>query len=394
MDVSAAWSRRPEPAGVARGIEWLFHERSLPVRLPALLLLATGCLLWLGNSPTIVDWALGLLAVAATVGGARRPLTTSLLTTGLLVLGFELGHTGPLVGKAAAAVALTELALRRGGWRPWLGAGALAAAYLLHPAGGAAAIGYRAVVMAGLPLVIGALLRNALDSAARAHRIADEIAARRRAEVAAARTAERSAIARELHDLIAHHVSSTVLRVGVARHALPQAPAAVLEVLDDIHSSGRETLADLRKLVAVLRDPRQTDTTLITAAELPEAIEAVVRRTCRLGPVVTTEIGDVATVDPVTAHTLLRLTQEGLANVVRHAGLGATARLTVTVGDGIDFSLSDNGSGAEPAPAGPGPAGLGLIGLAERVELLGGSMTAGPVATGWRLHACLPGRAR
>lgn len=388
--MSAARYRRPETTGVARGIEWLLDVRSLPVRLAVWLLLATGCLLWLGNSPTVADWVLGLLAVLVTAGGVRRPLATSLLTTGLLAAGFLLGHTGPLVGKGAAAVALAELAARRGGWRPWLGAVALAAAYLLHPAGGVAALGYRAVVMAGLPLLIGALLRSALDSATRAHRIAGELAARRRAEVAAVRTAERTAIARELHDLIAHHVSSTVLRVGVARHALPQAPAAVRDVLDDIHSSGRETLTDLRKLVAVLRDPAQADTVMMTAAELPAAIEAAVARTRRAGPAVVAEIGDVRAIDPVTAHTLLRLTQEGLANVARHAGCEATARLTVTVADGVDFTLCDNGSGGAP---GPGTTGLGLIGLAERVALLGGTFTAGPGEAGWRVRAHLPGRA-
>ncbi|WP_429424429.1 sensor histidine kinase [Nocardia sp. GAS34] len=378
--------------GVARGLEWLLDERSLPLRLTVWVTLATGCLLWLGNSPSPVDWVLGVGAVLATAGGARRPLATAVATIGMLALGFEFGHTGPIVGKVAATVALTELTVRRDGWRPWLGAGLLAAAYLLHPAGGAGATGYRAVVMAGLPLLIGGLLRGALDSAERARRSARELAEHREAEVSAARVAERTAIARELHDLIAHHVSSTVLRVGVARHSFPEAPPAVREVLEDIHLSGKETLADLRKLVAILRAPDAGGESLLAPAELPAAIDAAVVRTRRLGPRVETEVGDLGAIDAMSALTLLRLTQEGLANVARHGGSDATARLAIEIGDddGVDFLLFNTVPGGETSSAG---AGLGLIGLRERVQLLDGVLAAGPTPAGWRLAAHLPGRA-
>ncbi|MFE9323465.1 sensor histidine kinase [Nocardia sp. NPDC052278] len=380
--------RRAEP-GVARGVEWLLDGRSLPIRLSVWLALAVGCLLWLGDSPTVVDWVLGMGAVLVTVGGARLPLATSLAATGLLALGFEFGHTGPIVGKVAAAVALTELAVHRGGWRPWFGAAVLSAAYLLHTVGGTGATGYRAVVMAGLPLLIGGLLRAALDSAARARQATREVAQHRETAVAAARAAERTAIARELHDLIAHHVSSTVLRVGVARHALSDTSPAVRKVLDDIHASGKETLADLRKLVAILRDSNAAGESFVAPGDLPDAIEAAVRRTRQLGPAVETEIGDVTAVDAISALTLLRLTQEGLANVVKHGGSDAVARLVIGVADGVDFLLSNTEPNCEKVPA---ATGLGLVGLAERVELLGGRLTAGSTATGWRLAAHLPGR--
>ncbi|MFF0492742.1 sensor histidine kinase [Nocardia sp. NPDC004068] len=379
---------RSPDATVARGVEWLLDERSLPVRLPVLLLLGAGCLLSLYDSPTVVDWALGIGAVLATAGGARWPLATSLATTGLLALGFLVGDSGPIVGKVAAAVALAELAARQGGWRPWLGAVALAGTYLLHTAGGTAATGYRAVVMAGLPLLVGGLLRGALDTARRARSEAAATSRRRAAEVAAVRAAERTAIARELHDLLAHHISSTVLRAGVARHAVPDAPPALREVLDDIHASGRETLAELRTLVTILRDPTATGESFVGPAELPAALAAAVTRTRRLGPRVTAEIGDVSALDAVTALTLLRLTQEGLTNVVRHAGPDCEARLSISTGPETRFELTDTGR-AETAPA---STGLGLIGLAERVELLGGAFTAGPTGTGWRMTATLPGR--
>ncbi|WP_246124207.1 sensor histidine kinase [Nocardia bhagyanarayanae] len=381
---------RSEATGVTRGIEWLLSVRSLPVRLAVLLALAAGCMIWLTESATVLDWAIAVAAVGATAIAVWRPLEASLLTTALLAVGFEFGTTGPLAVKVSAAVVLTELAARHGSWRPWLGAAALVCAYLLHDDGGLGATGYRALVMAGVPLLIGGLLRGALESAARARRAAEELGMHRAAEVAAARMAERTAIARELHDLIAHHVSSTVLRVGVARHAIPEASPAVREVLDDIHASGKETLADLRKLVTILRDPDAAGESFVAPGDLLTAIETAVLRTRRLGNVVTDEIGDVASVDALSALTLLRLTQEGLANVVEHGGPGASARLVVDALDGVHFLLDSTISNGHTKSR---PSGVGLIGLAERVELLGGSFTAGPSATGWRLAAHLPGRA-
>src|SRR6185312_8076369 len=78
---------------------------------------------------------------------------------------------------------------------------------------------------------------------------------RRESESRAARADERSAIARELHDVVAHHVASMVLRVGVARHVLTDLDPRVDEVFDDVHGTGTAALAELRRLVAVLRNP-------------------------------------------------------------------------------------------------------------------------------------------
>lgn len=392
-----------DQAGVTRGVESWLDVRFVPVRLAVLLVAGVGCLLFLGDSPSPLDWVIGLLAVLVTAAGVRWPLATALLTSGLLLIGFEFGHTAPMVPKVAAAVALIELSARRGGWQPLLSAGALAVAYLLHPTGDFAANGYRAVVMAGAPLLVGGLLRAAAVRTERLRRETRELAARRDSEVTAARALERTAIARELHDLIAHHVSSTVLRVGVARHALPDAPPVMLEVLDDIHASGKETLADLRRLVSVLRDPTMAGESFVAPADLPAALTAVVHRAQQLGITVEAVVDEaVAEVDAVLALTLLRLTQEGIANIVQHAGPGAAAELTVAVRDGaIDFTLRDNGFAVHNNGSRHGtgsmelgrPAngrGLGLIGLRERVELLGGALTAGPAEPGWRLTADLP----
>ncbi|WP_238847145.1 sensor histidine kinase [Nocardia arthritidis] len=382
-------------SGVTRGVDWLLDARSLAVRTGVLLLLAVGCLALLSKDAGPVDWGIGLVAVLVTAGGVRWPLTTALAESGLLVLGFTVGHAGPLVVKVGAGIALTELAARRGGWPPLLAAAALAGAYLLH-GGEFAADGYRALVMAGFPLLIGGLLRTARESADRARQAADELAQRREADIAAARAVERTAIARELHDLIAHHVSSTVLRVGVARHAVPDTPPAVRAVLDDIHASGTETLADLRLLVSVLRDPAMTGESFTAPADLPAALSVITDRAQQLGHTVDASIDDAVTgTDALRALTLLRLTQEGMTNLVKYAP-DAVARLSIAVApDGsIDFSLCDNGIRSRRAASAVAGGGLGLIGLRERVELLGGEFDAGPTDSGWRLAARLPAPVR
>ncbi|WP_063632309.1 sensor histidine kinase [Nocardia brasiliensis] len=376
-----------------QGVQSWLDGRFVPVRAVALVCSAVGYLLFLAAAPSALDWLLALVAVSVAAGGVRWPFVSSLAVSGMLLLGFVLGDTGPVVAKVAAAIVLIELAARRSGPQPWLAAAALAAAYLLHPSGDLAANGYRAVVMAGAPLLVGALLRAARETAEHAHAQAVEIAQRRDAEIAAARALERTAIARELHDLIAHHVSSTVLRVGVALHAMPEAPAGVRDVLDSVHTSGKETLTDLRRLVSVLRDPALTEDPFIAPADLPAALDAVVARARQSGIEVGIAVADeVVEVDAVLALTVLRLTQEGVANVIKHAGPGTAAQLTVDLtADDLCFVLCDKGS---PRPTGervaaPGT-GLGLIGLRERVELLGGEFTAAASAAGWRLSACLP----
>ncbi|MFE3799891.1 sensor histidine kinase [Nocardia tengchongensis] len=101
---------------------------------------------------------------------------------------------------------------------------------------------------------------------------------------------------------------------------------------------------------------------------------------------------DVATADALRALTVLRLTQEGLANVAKHADPDASAWLRIAVGAAgdLDFTLRDNGSPGQ-APARQA-GGVGLVGLRERVELLDGVFNAGPCGSGWQIQARLPQR--
>jgi signal transduction histidine kinase len=215
-------------------------------------------------------------------------------------------------------------------------------------------------------------------------------------EANAARAGERTAIARELHDLVAHHVASMVLRVGVARHVLRDADPRVGEVFDDLHASGTTALADLRRLVAVLRNPAMvaggSGYLPIEPGALPDALAATVDRAAKTGLTVDASIDPaVAKLDAVRGLAVLRLTQEGLTNVAKHAGPSARARFCVRmVDDAVHWEITDDGGRSADPPPRAEP-GHGLAGMRERVELLGGTLTAGPEGTGWRLRTVLPG---
>src|SRR5262249_43458635 len=120
--------------------------------------------------------------------------------------------------------------------------------------------------------------------------------------------------------------------------------------------------------------------------DLPTALRAAVERTEAAGPRVTADIDpQVADLDAVLRLAVLRVVQEGLTNVLKHAG--SRARVTLTVGrhaGAVEVRLADDG------PATPAAPGHGLIGMRERVELAGGSLSTGPTAHGWRVHARMP----
>jgi signal transduction histidine kinase len=197
-----------------------------------------------------------------------------------------------------------------------------------------------------------------------------------------------------LHDVVAHHVASMVLRIGVARHVLPDLDPRVGEVFDDVHGTGTAALADLRRLVEVLRGPDgvrgDADLTAIEPAALPAALGAAVDRARRTGLRVEAEIDPaVGALDSVRGLAVLRLTQEALTNVAKHAGTSARAGLTVSVlrGD-VYWEVQDDGAGVPAAV--PSGGGHGITGMRERVEVLGGSLEVGRSGDGWRVATVLP----
>jgi signal transduction histidine kinase len=243
--------------------------------------------------------------------------------------------------------------------------------------------------------LLGLVVRTSRELGRQAEQRAVEEQRRRESESRAARADERSAIARELHDVVAHHVASMVLRVGVARHVLTDVDPRVGEAFDDVYGTGTAALADLRRLVAVLRNPDgvhgDAALTAIEPSALPAALGAAVDRARQAGITVEADIDPpVGSLDAVRGLAVLRLTQEALTNVAKHAGTSALARLSVSVVDGaVRWEISDNGRGQVPAAV-PSGGGHGIVGMRERVEVLGGQLEAGPTGAGWRVRTVLP----
>jgi signal transduction histidine kinase len=379
----------------------LFDARDTFVRMLLLDLSGVGYLVFApggDRAPTGLQWFLAVLAFASALVFHRGPVLNLLAQTTLLVLSIFF-IDDPMISIVGSSWALLELAM----WahRPrtiWLGTAVLCAAHLVDSIGDPIARIAQSIfglgVVVGVPLLLGLVIRTTRELGRQAEDRAADEQRRRESEARAARADERSAIARELHDVVAHHVASMVLRIGVARHVLPDLDPRVGEVFDDVHGTGTAALADLRRLVEVLRKPDgvrgDAALTAIEPSALPAALGAAVDRARRSGLTVEADVDPaVGGLDSVRGLAVLRLTQEALTNVAKHAGASARAQLTVSVVDGdLHWQVTDSGGGA-PAAVPPG-GGHGITGMRERVEVLGGALEAGPSGAGWQVRTVLP----
>ena len=230
----------------------------------------------------------------------------------------------------------------------------------------------------------GVFVRGRRQAAALAARNA---ALQRQAEQAV--TAERARIARELHDIVAHHLSVVVLQAAGAR-ACGRASEGTLE---KIERSGRQALTEMRRLLGILREPDEelALTPQPGLGELPALAESV--RAAGL-PVHLVVDGSGAALPPAVDVSAYRIVQEALTNVLKHAG---SAHAEVSIGyadDSVTIEVTDDGPGlraADPVWAETAPGGRGLAGMRERVALFGGDLRAGPRPDGgFTVRACLP----
>ncbi|HVC80229.1 MAG TPA: sensor histidine kinase [Chloroflexota bacterium] len=208
----------------------------------------------------------------------------------------------------------------------------------------------------------------------------------------AARAAERARIARELHDVVAHSVSVMVVQAGAARHIVREAPAQAHEALSAVESSGREAMAELRRLLGVLTYDSDEDPVNLQLAPQPgtEQLAALVRRVRDAGLPVNLSIrGQIQTLSPGMNLAVYRIVQEALTNALKYAGQACT-EVILSYGQGrLEVKIHDQGRGC---PESTGAAtGHGLAGMRERVALYGGRLEAGPDRNGgFLVRAWLP----
>ncbi|GAA3864904.1 sensor histidine kinase [Saccharothrix violaceirubra] len=198
---------------------------------------------------------------------------------------------------------------------------------------------------------------------------------------------ERGRIARELHDVVAHHMSVVSLQAGVARYVLDSDPDTARTAITTVADTSREALSELRRLLVVLRiDDRGELAPQPGLADLDRLVD----RTRQAGvPVAVEVLGTARTLPPGQDLCAYRVTQEALTNVLKHGGR-ATARITLDYRrDGV-LTLHVVNDGSPPPPPPPGHTPHGIQGMRERAGLYGGVVEAGPVEGGFGVVLRLP----
>ena len=256
-------------------------------------------------------------------------------------------------------------------------------------------------VFAG-PAVLAWLLGDSMQWRRGYYRSLEERAARaereRDAQAQIAVAAERARIARELHDVVAHHVSVMVVQADGAAFALETSPARTREALTAISRTGRQALTEMRRLLGVLRSA-DDEGGVLTPQPGVEQLGGLLEQARAAGLPVSFAVEGVPR--PLSAGAALaayRIVQESLTNARKHGGQAVTASVLLRFcEDGLVIKVTDDGRrragaivvGKVGTDGGDGQ-GHGLIGMRQRVEVYGGSVTAGPCPGGWRVTATLP----
>lgn len=202
-----------------------------------------------------------------------------------------------------------------------------------------------------------------------------------------ARLEERTRIAREMHDVVGHALTVSLLHVSSARLALDEDLDEARSLLAEAERLGRRSLTEVRQTVGVLR---ADEPSLVVPMPDVDQLHDLVESFRRAGTAVTVEVsGDVAALTATGGLAVYRILQEALTNVVRHTPRATAHVCLAVIDDGVRLVVDSVDSG-RAADLSPGPVGAGIRGMRERAEALGGQLTTGPVRGGWRVEATLP----
>jgi signal transduction histidine kinase len=338
---------------------------------------------------------LGLLAAAALLLRRRAPLATLAVSGGLVLALFAVDHRAGEIAVIAPAAALYSVALTRG--RVHLAAAVIAAITAVVVAHTLLANGHHRltlqtaahVALIAIPVLAAEALRNRrsyvqllLERLELIERTREE-EAQRRAEQ------ERLRIARDLHDVVAHTLTTINVQAGIAAHLLDRDPSHAREALTTIETASHEALEELRAILGVLRDSRDGEPPIEPSPGLA-AVDALIEQARDTGLQVSFAIeGEQPTSIPDAVQlAAFRIVQESLTNARRHAP-GAEARVQITyrtdrlrVAVENDRGAAGNGDGGQP--------GVGIPGMRERATALGGTLQAQTSGERFRVVAELP----
>jgi signal transduction histidine kinase len=334
---------------------------------------------WWWKPPTHVPATpvvLGYLALALAMSvpflrRRRAPVPVLLITMAVLVIRYALGQDTIAAFAATLVAAYGVGAYATGARRQarWLGRLCLAVAAVIG-----VTLNYHR--LAGVPLALAGAAFLVGDAAvARRNEIA--------AAMEAAHLAERTRIARELHDVLAHHLSAIAVQAGAARLN----GSAPTDVLATVERLSREALTELNHLLGALRREGDGEPSLRPVPSLAEVGTLLAAARDAGVPADLTVTGRVRDLGPGRELSAYRIIQESLTNVARHAP-GAATRVTLRY---LDDRLALEVVNGPPERAGrPAAGGRGVLGMRERAELYGGSLDASHTAGGFRVTAALP----
>jgi signal transduction histidine kinase len=204
-------------------------------------------------------------------------------------------------------------------------------------------------------------------------------------DIEQAKLRQRNQLARELHDTVGHHVSAIAIQAQAGRTLAASDPDRALRTLDTIEEAASRALAEMRAMVSILREGGEAD-----LAPQPRLADLEHLARVKAPPRVDVQLsGDLDDLNPAVEAALYRIAQESVTNAGRHARDATLIAIEVT-GDGreVHLTVSDDG---HPVPAAQASSGYGLVGMAERATLLGGTLRAGPSpGRGWTVDAVLP----
>ena len=372
------WLVRPSE----RVVDWA------PVAIVPPILVLDALLSHAGKPLTVVN--VGCAVLVCVPLAARRRLGVGTMI-GLVVSGVVLimallhpGNTVVLIPMVAVYELARRFDRRRALWIATLCVPGVLAGVLPFASGAAQAADLiaRNLVLCLLAVAAGDMVRSRRETSERAADLREQQTLRRVAD-------QRLAIAREIHDVVAHGMTAINVQAGVAAHLLDRDPAQAHRALRDIKRVSGEALAELRATLEALRDPGPAAP--LTPAGGLEDLAGLVGGARAAGVTVELEVGELGELGPAVHHAGYRIVQEALTNVARHSGAQA-ARVRVHRENGVvAIEVADDGRGTK---GGSGAPGNGVRGMRERARALGGTVEAGPAENttdhGWTVNARLP----
>jgi signal transduction histidine kinase len=258
-----------------------------------------------------------------------------------------------------------------------------------------------AVFATAAAVALGALVHDQRHTARMLEARNAELERLRQMEAGQVVAAERTRIARELHDVVAHHLTAVVVRAQAAERVAPTRPEVAVESVGWIASTTREALSAMRQTVRVLRDEAGGEPVALAPGPVLGDLHGIAARLRAVGLRVDLDLPDpLPELDHQAELAALRIAQEALTNTLRHAG-GTRAAVSLRFSDGIvrlvvddDGRMGGPGPRADPAARPDHTGGHGLVGMRERAASCGGHLDLGDSPLGgWRVHARLPAAA-